>query len=142
MTKYQAEVLVELELDGDDEAAFKAVDEIMQRAWDSDQGRRWIDQKWHFSVSGPGAVIELDGVEELGHELVEIGDLDDVTDDVTVSPAAPSAPSDAVDVSADATVLAAALRDLVGESCESHAEFSATCPTCTAIALLQVRDAG
>lgn len=93
MTKYQAEVLIELELDGDHEAAFKTVDDIMQRAWNSDQGRRWIDQKWHFSML-EGAVIELDGVEELGDELVEIGDLDDVTDDVTVSPAAPSAPSE------------------------------------------------
>lgn len=52
--KYQVEVLIELELDEPvDETgntAYQAVDEIMQRAWETDTGRRWVDQKWHFSM--------------------------------------------------------------------------------------------
>jgi len=58
MTKYQADVTIELDLDGDDETAFRAVDEIMQRAWDTDRGRKWVDQKWHFSMT-PGCVANV-----------------------------------------------------------------------------------
>lgn len=58
MTKYEADVTIELEIDGDDEAAYQAVDEIMQRAWDTDRGRKWIDQKWHFSMT-PGSVANV-----------------------------------------------------------------------------------
>jgi len=49
-TKYQVEVLVEIEIAGDEEAAFAAVDTIMQRAWDTDDGRKWAQPKWHFEM--------------------------------------------------------------------------------------------
>lgn len=49
-TKYQAEVLVEIEITGDDQAAYEAVDTIMQRAWETDDGRTWAWPKWHFEM--------------------------------------------------------------------------------------------
>jgi len=63
MTKYEAEIKIELDVDGDEEAAFAAVDEIMQRAWNTDEGRRWIDQTWHYSMSGVGCVTAVGAVE-------------------------------------------------------------------------------
>lgn len=56
MTKYLAEVLVEVELEDDpkdteDQAFDKAwfeVQAIMQRAWDTDQGRHHV-RKWGFA---------------------------------------------------------------------------------------------
>ena len=85
MTKYQADVTIELDLDGDDEAAFRAIDEIMQRAWDTDRGRRWVDQAWHFSMT-PGCVSNVtedlsvdEAVQEdqLAHSLVVDWNSDD-----------------------------------------------------------------
>ena len=64
MTKYEAEVTIELDVDGDDEAAFAAVDEIMQRAWDTDQGRTWQTQKWNFEMSGVGCIAKVADVYE------------------------------------------------------------------------------
>lgn len=49
--KFEVEVLVELELDGDEEAAFAAVDVLMQSAWDRTQGGTTIRAPhWHFSM--------------------------------------------------------------------------------------------
>ena len=85
MTKYQADVTIELNLDGDDEAAFRAIDEIMQRAWDTDRGRRWVDQEWHFSMT-PGSVANVTGElsvdeavqeDQLAHSLVVDWNSDD-----------------------------------------------------------------
>lgn len=66
MTKYVAEVQVEVELDdtdmGEEEAfdeAFKQVDVLMQRAWDTDQGRHHV-KKWHFTML-EGAVEAVAG---------------------------------------------------------------------------------
>ena len=63
MTKYEAQVTIEVDLDLDDldgiNVAYQAVDEIMQRAWSTDEGRRWIDQTWHYSMSGVGCVTEI-----------------------------------------------------------------------------------
>jgi hypothetical protein len=62
LTTYQVEVLVEVKMVGDEDAAYTAVDEIMQRAWDTDDGRKWVKPKWHFEISGPGAVsVTVDG---------------------------------------------------------------------------------
>jgi hypothetical protein len=74
MSKYEVAVLIELELDdtgvnvSDDpvdqeaqfELAFQQADVIMQRAWDTDQGRHHV-KKWHFSIL-EGAVTEIDPV--------------------------------------------------------------------------------
>jgi len=49
-TTYQVEVLVEIKIAGDEEAAYAAVDTIMQRAWDTDDGRKWAQPKWHFEM--------------------------------------------------------------------------------------------
>jgi hypothetical protein len=59
MARFEVEVKVEVEIPGDEEAAYTAVDDIMQRAWDTDDGRTWVKPKWHFEISGPGAVTEI-----------------------------------------------------------------------------------
>ena len=92
LTTYQVEVLVEVKMAGDENAAYTAVDEIMQRAWDTDDGRTWVKPKWHFEM--------LEGC---------VG-------------------------------LADALRDVVGDACESHAEFEPGCSTCVALSLLATRE--
>jgi len=46
---YQVEVLVEVKLDGTEEDAYALVDNTMQRAWDTDNGRNWA-RPWHFSM--------------------------------------------------------------------------------------------
>ena len=56
LNRYQVEVTVEVAIPGDETAAYTVVDEIMQRAWDTDDGRTWVKPKWHFEISGPGAV--------------------------------------------------------------------------------------
>jgi diaminopimelate decarboxylase len=111
LTTYQVEVLVEVKMAGDENAAYTAVDEIMQRAWDTDDGRKWVQPKWHFEML-EGCVNVIGGA-GAGAEGAE--------------------PSDAT------RQLAQALRDVVGESCESHAEFEPGCPTCVALSLLTVR---
>jgi len=58
MTKYVADVQIEVELEGDEEAAFKVIDETLQRAWDTDQGRAWLSKNWHFSML-EGCVAEV-----------------------------------------------------------------------------------
>jgi hypothetical protein len=47
---YQVEVLVEVKITGSEEVAYTAVDDIMQRAWDTDDGRTWVNPKWHFEM--------------------------------------------------------------------------------------------
>jgi hypothetical protein len=96
-TRYQVAVDVEIEIAGDETAAYTIVDDIMQRAWDTDDGRTWVKPKWHFEISGPGAVSNIS-------QLTEV------------------------------------LREVVGDSCESHAEFEPGCPTCVAVSLLTVRE--
>lgn len=72
MSRYEVTVTIELELDDDpnvsDESAedaqfdeaFERADVIMQRAWDTDQGRHHV-KKWHFSLH-EGAVTRVDPV--------------------------------------------------------------------------------
>jgi hypothetical protein len=56
--KYHVPVMIELELDLDDVdgeiEAVKAVDELLQRAWDTDQGRKYQPHaaSWHFELEG------------------------------------------------------------------------------------------
>jgi hypothetical protein len=56
--KYQVEVLVEVELDLEDRdgeaEAVKTVDEILQRAWDTDRDSDIELHNWHFEIP-PGA---------------------------------------------------------------------------------------
>lgn len=63
MAKYRVPVFVEVELDIDDvdgeAAAVAAVDETLQRAWDTDQGRKWITQGWHFEIELPAEVTRV-----------------------------------------------------------------------------------
>ena len=57
--KFEGEVLIELELDGDEEAAFRAIDVLMQSAWDRTQGGSTIGgPRWHFTML-EGAVAEI-----------------------------------------------------------------------------------
>lgn len=71
MSKYEVAVVIELELDdtgvnvNDEtqqdaqfELAFQQADVIMQRAWDTDQGRHHV-RKWHFSML-EGAVTAVE----------------------------------------------------------------------------------
>jgi hypothetical protein len=62
LKRYQVEVLVEIEVPGDTEAAFRATDEIMQANWDRTQGGTTIGGPvWHFSMlEGCVAEIELE----------------------------------------------------------------------------------
>jgi len=80
MSKYEVTVTIELELDDLDEVgvnvsdvagaaekeeaqldeAFERADVIMQRAWDTDQGRHHV-KKWHFSLH-EGAVTRIDPI--------------------------------------------------------------------------------
>lgn len=52
--KYRVPVIVEVELDleGTDAEleAVNVVDVVMQRAWDTDQGRHHV-KKWHFEIA-------------------------------------------------------------------------------------------
>jgi len=50
LTTYQVEVFVEVKITGDEQAAYAAVDTIMQRAWDTDDGRKWAKPRWHFEM--------------------------------------------------------------------------------------------
>jgi hypothetical protein len=71
MTKYEAQVTIEVDVDGDEEVAFAAVDEIMQRAWDTDQGRAWQTQKWHYAMHGIGYVTKVISPEEAREDARE-----------------------------------------------------------------------
>ena len=54
MTKYVADIQIEVELKGAEDSedeAFKVVDNILQRAWDTDQGRAWLAKNWHFEMT-------------------------------------------------------------------------------------------
>ena len=63
MARYQVSVLVEVEVPDeiavDEDAAFESawqhVDVIMQRAWDTDQGRHHI-RPWHFEMTEDSVV--------------------------------------------------------------------------------------
>lgn len=61
MATYVVETRVEVEIDSDDLDAFdeakREVDELMQRAWDTDQGRHHV-KKWHFTILDD-AVVEV-----------------------------------------------------------------------------------
>lgn len=52
MTKYVIEARIEVEIDNDDldgpNEAWKIVDNTLQRAWDTDQGRHHV-RKWGFA---------------------------------------------------------------------------------------------
>jgi hypothetical protein len=61
LTTYQVEVLVEVKMAGDENAAYTAVDEIMQRAWDTDDGRKWVQPKWHFEMLEDCVSVTTDG---------------------------------------------------------------------------------
>jgi hypothetical protein len=66
MTKYVIEARIEVEIDNDDldgpNEAWKIVDNTLQRAWDTDQGRHHV-APWHFEMLDD-AVVEI--VEEEG----------------------------------------------------------------------------
>jgi hypothetical protein len=116
---YQVEVLVEVKMAGDEDAAYAAVDTIMQRAWDTDDGRKWAKPRWHFEM--------LEG-------CVNVSDEAGASASAGASAAGGAEPSD------ETRQLTQALRDVVGESCESHAEFEPGCPTCIAINVLKVQE--
>ena len=62
MTKYIADIQIEVELSGAEDSedeAFKVIDNTLQRAWDTDQGRAWLAKNWHFSML-EGCVTKLD----------------------------------------------------------------------------------
>jgi hypothetical protein len=61
---YQVMVAVEVKIPGDEDIAVDVVDVIMQRAWDTDDGRKWAHPKWHFEISGPGAVTDITPTDE------------------------------------------------------------------------------
>jgi hypothetical protein len=63
---YQVMVAVEIKIAGDEDIAVDTVDVIMQRAWDTDDGRKWAKPKWHFEISGPGAVTDITTDETAG----------------------------------------------------------------------------
>jgi len=59
MTKFMAEVRVEIEIDdadlpeGEDaqfELAHNVIDDTLQRAWDTDRGRHHVNRNWHFTM--------------------------------------------------------------------------------------------
>jgi hypothetical protein len=57
--KFEGEVLIEIEMDGDEDAAFNAIDQIMQAAWDRTQGGTTIGgPTWHFTMLD-GAVADV-----------------------------------------------------------------------------------
>jgi hypothetical protein len=69
VTRYLVEALIEVEIDNDDldgptEAVTQA-DLILQRAWDTDQGRRHLVGKWHFEIPEDGAVMLAAAGEEV-----------------------------------------------------------------------------
>jgi hypothetical protein len=114
LTTYQVEVLVEVKLAGGEDAAYDAVDTIMQRAWDTDDGRKWA-KPWHYEM--------FEGCVNVSGEAGAAG----------AEAAGGAGPND------ETRQLEQVLRDLVGETCESHAEFEPGCPTCVALSLLTVR---
>ena len=62
MAKFEVEVLVEINLDGDSDDAHRQVDAIMQANWDSWHHAGMASQiptEWHFSIL-EGAVAEID----------------------------------------------------------------------------------
>jgi hypothetical protein len=118
-TTYQVEVLVEVAIAGDEDAAYAAVDTIMQRAWDTDDGRKWAKPAWHYEMFE--GCVNVSSAAEAGAEA-------------GASAAGGAEPSD------ETRQLEQVLRDLVGDSCESHAAFEPSCPTCVALSLLTVRE--
>jgi hypothetical protein len=75
MTKYIVEAQIEIELEGEEEfdEAFALADVILQRAWDTDQGRHHV-HKWHFSIleDAVRVVEEPDQVGELAANVTDV----------------------------------------------------------------------
>ena len=81
-TKYEVEVVIELELDLDDvdgeDEAFRAVDVLMQRAWDNDRrlGDLGDGPKWDYTMLEGAAsrvedhLYELPSLDDAGSESV------------------------------------------------------------------------
>jgi hypothetical protein len=62
---FECPVFIEIEMAGDEDTAYLAIDAIMQSAWDRTQGGTTIGgPKWHFTMT-PGSVsaAELDELE-------------------------------------------------------------------------------
>jgi hypothetical protein len=62
MSIYRVPAVIEIELDGEEmfDEAVKVVDNTLQRAWDTDQGRHHVT-KWHFEIDLEGiGVVELE----------------------------------------------------------------------------------
>lgn len=60
MGTYRVPVFVEVSLGGDEDAAYAAVDAIMQSAWDRTRGGETIaGPRWHFEME-PGTVSKID----------------------------------------------------------------------------------
>lgn len=55
---YEVEVIVTVTVDGEEDAARTEVDQILQRAWDTDQGRHHVEQ-WHFELLDEGLVTDV-----------------------------------------------------------------------------------
>ena len=72
--KYAVDVTIEIELeDGTgEEAAAEAVDELLQRAWDTDRGRKYLPNagSWHFEMASSSAnrIDETTSVDEAVEE--------------------------------------------------------------------------
>jgi hypothetical protein len=55
---YEVEVIVTVTVDGDETEARNQVDVILQRAWDTDQGRHHV-KGWHFELLDEGLVTDV-----------------------------------------------------------------------------------
>jgi len=70
-TKYEVEVVIEIELDLDDvdgeDEAFRETDQIMQRCWDNDNRLAGLRSgpAWHFTILEGAASRVEDHVDEL-----------------------------------------------------------------------------
>jgi hypothetical protein len=56
---FEVEAVITVTLDGDEYAARALVDETLQRAWDTDRGRHYVNKDWHFELLDEGLVTEL-----------------------------------------------------------------------------------
>lgn len=64
-TQHSFEVEVLLTVKADDETGARAaVDEILQRAWDTDRGRHHVSHDWHFEMLDDGLVTDITELEE------------------------------------------------------------------------------
>jgi hypothetical protein len=79
MSRFQAEVLIEIDIDdaelpeGEDaqfKMAHQAVDVLLQRAWDTDRGRHHVNRNWHFVMLEDAITV----VDEIAGDPVSVVD--------------------------------------------------------------------